>query len=142
MLTCPEGLLDADAIAGALEHLPKNLEKDYAARLQRFDFGTILELALVGRVLRNSGSFRLIPWPLGQRFDGYLDRGSRRLELEIKASIETRYDKNVTKMCRRVKEEIEGRWPGFIGEVNLFNRFRETERDGVKTLDTDGTVQD
>jgi len=141
-LICPSGLLDEDAVALALSRLPRRLEKDYQRRLERLELGCILELALLGRLLQRGGPFLVTRWPEGGRFDGFLVRDERRFELEIKASIETRYDKNVTKMCRMIKEEIERRWPGFIGEVNLFNRFREKEEDGVKTLDIDGTAVD
>src|SRR5437867_640576 len=112
-LTCPSGLLDEDAVTLALSRLPRRLEKDYQRRLERLEFGCILELALLGRLLQKSGPFLVAPWPEGERFDGFLDRDERRLELEIKASIGTQYDKNVTTMCRKIKEDIERRWPGF-----------------------------
>lgn len=139
---CLPGQLDADAIELALSRLPARLEADYASRLASLEPGIVLELALIGRLLQKTSPFEVTPWPEDSRADVHLRKDARVVEVEIKTSISTLYDRNVEKMCLLVQERMAHRWPDFKGEVHLCNQFREKEVRGQQTLDIEGTADD
>jgi hypothetical protein len=118
------------------------LEAEYAKKLEGPDYGTVYELAVLGRLLQKGSPFSVDPWPVNSQVDAYLRGNGLEAELEIKASLETLYEKNVRGMCDGIKKRIESRWPRFVGTVHLCNPFREKTVNGINTLDADRTSDD